>query len=318
MDTILEEDFQRVELTLNALIDSITSYNPSPSAAFDLLSADDELSKDLETLSTHQANHARILSLRNTSAALDTLIKNSLMLLADTRKELLSTPATKATPLSRDVSYAELLAYAKRISKFTVPPTGWLGFGGAPLGQPTEVANPEDQKQVDATEANAPALANGIAAPAAGTPAAANQPSGEEGQAKAQNLGIGVSSLEKSETQWLNPSAQVPFAPWPGEEVIRRGALAQIQVMLEQGNDPASVADPATEARIKEEEESKREKEKKDQEEKEDRRRKELQAAQEAARRESYTGAAAEAAMAKKPQQPTVFGGLDLYDPDAE
>ena len=29
--------------------------------------------------------------------------------------------------------------------------------------------------------------------------------------------------------------------PWPSEDVIRRGALAQIQLMLEQGQDPNSV-----------------------------------------------------------------------------
>lgn len=48
MDAALQSQFQRVETALNTLIDSITSYNPSPQAAVDLLAADDELTKGLE------------------------------------------------------------------------------------------------------------------------------------------------------------------------------------------------------------------------------------------------------------------------------
>ena len=48
MNAILQAQFQRVETALNTLIDSITSYNPSPQAAVALIDADDELSKGLE------------------------------------------------------------------------------------------------------------------------------------------------------------------------------------------------------------------------------------------------------------------------------
>jgi hypothetical protein len=48
MDVILQAQFQRVEIALNTLIDSITSYNPSTQAAVNLVTADDELSKGLE------------------------------------------------------------------------------------------------------------------------------------------------------------------------------------------------------------------------------------------------------------------------------
>lgn len=48
MDQILHAHFERVEAALNALVDSISSYNPSPAAALDLVAADDELSKGLE------------------------------------------------------------------------------------------------------------------------------------------------------------------------------------------------------------------------------------------------------------------------------
>ncbi len=48
MNTILQTQFQRVETALNTLIDSITTFSPSPAAALDLLSADENLSKELE------------------------------------------------------------------------------------------------------------------------------------------------------------------------------------------------------------------------------------------------------------------------------
>ena len=72
----------------------------------------------------------------------------------------------------------------------------------------------------EAREANA--IANRLALPT------------EEGK------GVGVSSLEQAETLWLNPLDHSPFVPWPTEEAIKRGALGQIQVMVEQGKDPGS------------------------------------------------------------------------------
>ena len=47
MDAILEDHLSRVETALNALLDSITLYNPSPAAAGDLLAADEGLSGQL-------------------------------------------------------------------------------------------------------------------------------------------------------------------------------------------------------------------------------------------------------------------------------
>jgi len=52
MDAILQTQFQRVETALNTLIESITSYNPSPQTAVDLVAADDELSRGLEQCMT--------------------------------------------------------------------------------------------------------------------------------------------------------------------------------------------------------------------------------------------------------------------------
>ena len=113
--------------------------------------------------------------------------------------------------------------------------------------------------------------------------------------------GIGVSSLAAGESQWLDPSAQMPFVPWPTEEVIRRGALAQIQVMLEQGIDPAEApkelqeeTKPEVEVDIKHEGD-----------------------VAAPVRRESTSAGPGRVDM-KREEKPAVFGGLDLYDPDDE
>lgn len=48
MDSVLVEQFERVEKALGALVDSIAAYNPSPQAAIDLVAADDDLSQGLD------------------------------------------------------------------------------------------------------------------------------------------------------------------------------------------------------------------------------------------------------------------------------
>jgi hypothetical protein len=48
MDEIIDKRFERVEKALAALITSISTYNPAPSLANDLVSADTELSQGLE------------------------------------------------------------------------------------------------------------------------------------------------------------------------------------------------------------------------------------------------------------------------------
>lgn len=48
MEQILDERFNRVDVALNALIESITTANPSISATQDLIAADDSISEGLE------------------------------------------------------------------------------------------------------------------------------------------------------------------------------------------------------------------------------------------------------------------------------
>ncbi|KAI9811077.1 MAG: hypothetical protein M1827_005659 [Pycnora praestabilis] len=314
MNAILQTQFQRIETALNTLTDSIASYNPSTAAASELLSADDKLSQGLEQLAVHQANNAYINSLRSTSSTLDARIKSTLTLLASTRAELLATPATRFPPdaAARSVPYDELLSYAKRISKFTVPPT----FRVAPLpAEPSQNAATANTgtDTIHASQAlgSAPQVTNGTTTSASPSQIGASSTSAEQLAANAAGLstGVGISSLAVGETQWLDPTSQMAFVPWPSEEVIRRGALAQIQIMLEQGQDPesalAEVGD--TEAGEKGGNEG---------DEKEE------------GVKESELSLAAEnvvvsqgnvaVAPPRRAEKPAVFSGLDLYDPDDE
>ncbi|KAI9674193.1 MAG: hypothetical protein M1817_002011 [Caeruleum heppii] len=259
---VLQKQFQSVEVALNTLVESIASYNPSTEAAVSLIEADDELSRGLEQLAIHQANHARLTSLHETSATLSTQITQTLTVLSDTRRELLATPATVFPKESRDVPYDELLSYANKISRFTAPP------GFRPPVQPPAAA---------ATDQAGGGL----------------QPDGQQQSSAAVNgsqevstPGVGVAALPAQETHWLNSTtANLGFTPWPSEDTIRRGGLAQIQSMIEANQDPWQTPLYASgqqdgkgdEVRFKREE----------------------------------TG---EEAVA--PKKAAVFGGLDLYDPD--
>ena len=68
--------------------------------------------------------------------------------------------------------------------------------------------------------------------------------------------------LNEAEKAWLDPMARLPFEPWPNHDVISVGTLAEIQKMIERGEDPASVlsAEEQAEADQKRGEEEEREK----------------------------------------------------------
>ena len=120
-----------------------------------------------------------------------------------------------------------------------------------------------------------------------------------------QGEGIGIASLDQSEVQWLDPLTQLPFVPWPSEEVIRQGALAQVQVMLEQGLDPSDLNN--SDAKYIKEEANE-----------------DAIIARSHANTSGATNSHAKQPLAngilksKEEEKPKVFGGLDLYDPDAE
>lgn len=49
MNAQIQSQFDRLEAALDTLVDSITSYNPSPSAAAALVQIDKDLTSDLDT-----------------------------------------------------------------------------------------------------------------------------------------------------------------------------------------------------------------------------------------------------------------------------
>jgi hypothetical protein len=281
MDVVLQVQFQHVEAALTTLIDSITSYNPSPQAAIDLVEADDELSKGLEQLSIHQANHARILSLRDTASKLENQVKANLETLASLRHELLKTPATTLPVDARPVPFDELLRFAKNISRFTVPPTY-----REPL--PTD-----DQPSPQAIEAPPAPSPNGVT-PASAAPDTADEKK-DEGKDYDHDLtpqqSEWLKKLQESGSQWV---------PWPSTDKIRAGNLMQIQNMIERGEDPSKVLSPEEQEAEKKRAEEREAQERRDREEEEER---------EKQRRAAY-------AHRPSAAQPAVFGGLDMYDPD--
>lgn len=192
----------------------------------------------------------------------------------------------------RNVPYIELLDYAKRISRYTVPPT---------FRPPVAIAKAPEASQSQPTDSTftngAPAEQPSQAAPTASP----NSQTHEEG--------IGVSSLDQKEVQWLDPLNQIPFVPWPSEDVIRQGVLAQLQVILEQGGDPSSITTRAGD-------------------ESKERTSEDAIAMENPADAAAYGGVPDNANLSRsgppvqqverREEKPKVFGGLDLYDPDEE
>ncbi|KAJ9649036.1 hypothetical protein H2199_000949 [Coniosporium tulheliwenetii] len=209
MDAILDTHFQRVEAALNTLINSITSYNPSEKAADDLVAADDQLLQGLEQ-STHQANHQRILHLRQTADALTAQAKSKLRSLADARKELINTPVSTFPASSKNVPLDELLSYAKRIAKFTLPPNY------RPAPPPRKPSAPDATPK--ATNETQTQLANGTSGtPALADSAAAAPPKPDPQADLPKDEGVALSTLTQEQRDWLDSMFHTPFVPWPSE-----------------------------------------------------------------------------------------------------
>ena len=268
MNQIIQTQLDRIDASLSTLIESIASYNPSIPAAQDLLAADDELNKRVKQLVTHQRNHARITSLRSEIDTLNATITSKLTALATLRSDILAQKISPVSDEARQVPCGELLDYAQRISRYTVPPSY------RPLAPQT--------LETKASEAG-----------------------GET--SKGEVNGVGAEQAGKANTG-KEAEAQVPvmpaaggFVPWPSEEVIRQGALGQVQILLEQGIDPTTVESEG----LKQTEDLSQEAEQ----------RKDDAAPQDGQRPQQDAPMSREVPREEKPK---VFGGLDLYDPDEE
>ncbi|POS85137.1 hypothetical protein EPUL_003415 [Erysiphe pulchra] len=254
MDSVLTAHFKRVELALASLIDSIARYNPNPIHATDLVAANAELDKGLQQLTTHQLNYARIISLRNTSKALDNQIRDSLEQLAVVRKEVASTPATKPPPVSsvNSVSYNELLDYARRISKFTSPPSYRDPItSDEVIDKATTSKTSNDFSKMTIGNDEQPNLLESISGKHQRRPSMQNKTEGGAivSTDVAPTSQISIMNNNNIWFEYLNPRSDKPWTPWPCEETIRRGALASIQVLINQGIDPATF-DPEKSAEL--------------------------------------------------------------------
>ena len=221
-------------------------------------------------MQVHQSNYRRLQELRAASSSLDAQIKDTLRLLANTRKELVSTPAT-VFPEGRpyhDINYDELLSYARMISKTTIPPAG---VSSAPAvdaqGNPPDAGAPEIATTTPgASAAPTPAAetANGVQSngqPADPTASQAATPAASGPAGAAAGGGGGSTNpnttLPEQLTAHLNPHLQMEFKPWPTEDGVRGGSLAALAFLAERGIDPEGY-DPEERARREREEEEQR------------------------------------------------------------
>ncbi|KAI0097770.1 vitamin-D-receptor interacting mediator subunit 4-domain-containing protein [Nemania sp. FL0031] len=283
MNKQLDSCFDRVEKALGTLIDSIAKYNPSTSQVEELGNADAQLSKGLQDLQTHQHNYQRILDLRAETAKYDTQIKDTLRLLANTRKELVHASATVFPDgPNYDIQYDELLSYAGRISRTTIPPVGAMNAISAAI---TESAAQAKSEAASAPETAATTPAGGVETPngtttAAATPQPQPQPpppssqpvaNGDASQQTTTTAGPSNTDLPEPLATFLNPHSAYMFVPWPTEEQVRHGAVASLAYMADRGIEAEGYDPEAEKARKEAEDEERRQAEERERVEREER-----------------------------------------------
>ncbi|KAK1996289.1 hypothetical protein LX36DRAFT_611017 [Colletotrichum falcatum] len=326
MDKVIDARFERVEKALATLIESVSKYHPHAKEALDLHEADNDLAKGLGQVQTHQNNHIRLQQLRATTSSLDTQIRETLQSLATTRKDITTTQITVYPDGPRyPVKYDELLNYARRISKTTLPPAALTNGGGLAAGGGTPGP---DLNASMTTNPNTPG-ANGLQSQpvsAAPTPSQSQTPGplGAPNSSPMQDALQGTqqtaaTSLPDGLRNHLNPHFNASFIPWPNEFQIRSGAMAVYQDLSDKGIDPRGY-DPEriAEAKRKEEEERKaREEQEKLENERKDREYREKmekirREQQEAYRRDSVAAGAGASSVGKSKQ----FQFTSLMDDD--
>lgn len=322
MDAFIDARFERVEKALATLVESITKYTPQSPQALELAAADDALAAGFLALQAHQNNHARLLALQAASDALDAQIRDTLRLLWATRRDITATHVTTFPDgPSYDVNWEELLGYARRISKTTLPAPSILAAAAAAASGRDAQAGADSAGEITGDAVNTPNTtaaptpaagggggaaspqANGVATPGA----VHHQPPAQQQQQQQQT------ALPDEWARFLDPLTDQTFYPWPTEEKIRMGALASIQALLDQGVDPRGFDPAEEEARRHREEEMRREQEEKEAAEREEhlrrmreeqarvareRQRERERAQEEAARRGSSGASAGQAASA--------------------
>ncbi|KAI0444102.1 vitamin-D-receptor interacting mediator subunit 4-domain-containing protein [Xylaria telfairii] len=269
MNKQLDVCFDRVEKALGTLIDSIAKYNPSTNQVQELGNADAELTKGLINLQTHQSNYQRIQELRASTARYDTQIKDTLRLLANTRKELVNSSATTFPDgPSHEIRYDELLSYARRISKTTIPPVGAVNAISALT---SESSQSKEAASAPETAATTPAGGTPNGTTSTPQPQALSLPmTGDVAPTATTTTGT---DLPEPLATFLNPHSTYTFVPWPSEEQVRHGAIASLAYMAEQGIEAEGYDPELEKARREREDEERRVAEDRERVEREDRER---------------------------------------------
>ncbi|GJC78523.1 mediator of RNA polymerase II transcription subunit 4 [Colletotrichum liriopes] len=268
MDKVIDARFERVEKALASLIESVSKYHPHAKQALDLHEADNDLAKGLDEVQTHQNNHLHLQQLRATTSSLDTQIRETLQSLATTRKDITTTQITVYPDGPKyPVKYDELLNYARRISKTTLPPAALTNGGGVTTGGGTPAPDPNASMTTNPNTpgANGPQSQPVSAAPTPSqsqTPGPSGAPNSSPLQDALQGtqqttMTSGATSLPDGLRNHLDPHFNASFIPWPNEFQIRSGAMAVYQDLADKGIDPRGY-DPQQIAEVKRKEEEER------------------------------------------------------------
>ncbi|KAJ6104946.1 Mediator complex subunit Med4 [Penicillium sp. IBT 16267x] len=231
MNTVVQSSLSEVESKLNALLTILTTSPTAagaPAAAVALLEADDSLSSAIATLRQHQENYAKILHLRAEAERLEDRVKGIVRDVEEFDKEIrtacgdeedsdseLDSDDEETTKKSsrKEIDYRLLLDFARRISKYNHEAAADAANGAANPEKRQAPRPPIVDKDVTLAGTNGEPTTDGA------------EP---------------VSSVTKNATQWLDDSANVTrevyMLPYPMEERIRMGLMAQVQ--LAAGNDP--------------------------------------------------------------------------------
>jgi hypothetical protein len=261
MNTTFQTALTTFETSLNALITSLTTSptaSGAPTAALNLLSADDSLTTTIDTLRQHQANYARILALRAEAQSLEERVKDIVRLAvryeADVRRvcgddedseeedeydsEELDgdevqvgegLDAVRARSRRKEVDYKLLLDFARRISKYNHEAAADAAAAGATRARPSITG---------------PGAGGGQDTEMTGMGANGASPDAEP-----------VAAVTKDATSWLDESAnmtrQAYMLPYPMEDRIRLGLMGQIQLAAAEGR-PGFDADNEVERLLRE------------------------------------------------------------------
>lgn len=264
MDSYIDSRLERVERALVTLSESIAKYMPQPAQSIELSNADRELSEALHILQTHQNNYLTLSALKAQSDALDAQIRDTLRLLWTTRRDITTTHVTTFPDAATryNVNWEELLGYARRISKTTLPAPSILMEAAAAAAAASAGLNGEDSAQTTGEAVNTPNTTAALTpAPGGATPSNANGGGGGGGATPAQPQApppLGPMDLPPEWNQFLDPLTGVTFVPWPLEGAIRSGTLTSIEDLARQGIDPRGYDPLEEEARRRREEEERR------------------------------------------------------------